>query len=194
MGEPLTDALKTMHVLSDRLRSAKLHEEQALLERAVGQVETSQKWLRELQVALRGGKTQQSRFDVTHSILRVAERIGQDDGADVELEVLMPPNLPRVAGTTVVFERLLTQLVHQRLSESRPGRPLTLLARTIGGEQPRGVLVSLVDTPDAELRQGSGQPPEVVSQGLASMGGEALCVEDSRIGRVTSMHLAVASA
>ena len=112
---------------------------------------------------------------------------------NVDLEVLMPPNLPRVIGTTLVFERLLTQLVRQRIEEARSDEPLTLLARTFGGEQPRGVLVSLVDVPDSSRRRATGHPPEAVQQGMASMGGQAICVEDSRAGRVTLMQLSVAN-
>ena len=106
----------------------------------------------------------------------------------------LPPNLPRVSGTTVVFERLLTQLVRQRIAEAKSDEPLTILARSFGGEEPRGVLVSLVDIPDSSRRNATGHPPEVVQQGMASMGGEVICVEDSSAGRVTLMRLAVANA
>jgi hypothetical protein len=156
-------------------------------------IETAQKWLRELQVAIRGGKPQQGRFDVTNSILRVAERVTNELETNVDLEVLMPPNLPRVAGTTAVFERLLTQLVRQRIDEAKADQPLTLLARTLGGDEPRGVLVSLVDVPDSSRRNATGHPPEAVQQGVASMGGEVICVEDSSAGRVTLMRLTVAN-
>jgi hypothetical protein len=54
------------------------------------------------------------------------------------------------------------------------------------------VVVSLVDIPDADRRSTTGFPPEFVVQGLTSMGGEAICVEDSSAGRVTLMRLAVA--
>jgi hypothetical protein len=146
-----------------------------------------------LQVAIRGGKPQQGRFDVTNSIMRVAERVTNDTETNVDLEVLMPPNLPRVSGTTVVFERLLTQLVRQRIAEAKSDEPLTILARSLGGEEPRGVVVSLVDVPDSSRRNATGHPPEVVQQGMASMGGEVICVEDSSAGRVTLMRLAVAN-
>lgn len=106
----------------------------------------------------------------------------------------MPPNLPRVAGTPVVFERILTQLVRQRIEESKDGQPITLLARAVGGEHAKGVLVSVVDVPDSERRGATGLPPESVQQGIAQMGGQSICVEDSSLGRVTSMRLCVASA
>jgi hypothetical protein len=112
----------------------------------------------------------------------------------VDLEVLMPPNLPRVSGATVVFERLLSQLVRQRVDESRPDQPITILARALGGDRPSGVIVSVVDVPEPDRRGPTGHPPEGVQQGLAQMGGEAVCVEDGGLGRVTSMRLAVASA
>ena len=71
---------------------------------------------------------------------------------------------------------------------------MTLLARTLGGEPARSVLVSLVDVPDTELRQSTGLPPESLHQAMVAMGGESICVEDSLIGRVTSLRLAIASA
>ncbi len=193
IGEPIMEAIQALQGFSQNLAGRLGDEEQAILARGMRSIETAQKWLRELQVAIRGGKPQQGRFDVTNSILRVAERVTNELETNVDLEVLMPPNLPRVAGTTVVFERLLTQLVRQRIDETKAGQPLTLLARALGGDEPRGVLVSLVDVPDSSRRNATGHPPEAVQQGVASMGGEVICVEDSSAGRVTLMRLTVAN-
>lgn len=192
VGEPIADALKSLQGLSNQLGGSLLEEQKKLLDRSLSSMESAQRWLRELSGALRGGKIQQGRFDAANAVLRVTDRVQQESGNRVDLQVLMPPNLPRVTGTTVVFERLLSQLVRQRLDESKDDTPLTVLARTIGGEQPKGVLISVVDVPDPDRREGTGHPPESVQHGLAQMGGEAICVEDSGIGRVTSMRLAMA--
>jgi PAS domain-containing protein len=194
IGEPIADAFQAIHGLSEQLGSSLPEEQWNMLDRSLRSLETAQKWLRELSVGLRGGKTQQGRFDAANAILRVSERVSQDAGQGVQFEVLMPPNLPRVSGTTVVFERLLSQLLRQRIEESRSGLPITLLARAIGGDQPQAVLVSVVDIPDSDRRASTGLPPEAVQQGMAQMGGEAICIEDSSIGRTTSMRLAIASA
>lgn len=194
IGDPMSEALQAMRSVAEGLEGRRSDDQRLLVERGMRSIETAQKWLRELNVAIRGGKPQQGRFDVTNSILRVAERLTSDKELKLDLEVLMPPNLPRVVGTSVVFERLLTQLVRQRIQEARSDEPLTLLARTIGGDRPRNVLVSLVDVPDSGRRNSSGHPPEAVQQGLASIGGEAICVEDSCAGRVTAMRLAVSDA
>ena len=194
LGEPLSDALQAMQGLSERVAATLLDEERQLLEQGLRQIETAQKWLRELSVALRGGKAQQGRFDVANVVLRVAERVAQEVPSSVEFEVLMPPNLPRVAGTTIVFERALAQLVRQRVDESKTGQPITILARPMGGDQPRGVLVSVADVPDAERRGPTGHPPENLQQAMAQMNGEVVCFEDSSLGRVTTMRLGVASA
>ena len=194
MSEPITEAIQALRSLSEQTEGSLAGDPHRLLEQGLHAVESAQRWLRELSVAIRGGKTQQGRFDVANSVLRVADRLVNESSNPIDLEVLMPPNLPRVAGTTVLFERLLSQLVRQRIEESRAGEPLTLLARTIGGDQPKGVLVSLVDIPDSERRRSTGHPPESVQTGMAQMGGEAICVEDSSIGRVTSMRLAMANA
>lgn len=193
VGEPLVEALQSMQRLGEQLRGSRFESERAHLEQGVHAIETAQKWLGELSVALRGGKAQIGRFDVASSIMRVSERVGQDRGGNLDLEVLMPPNLPRVAGSSAVFERALAQLMRQRIDESKPGAPMTLLARTLGGDAPKGVLVTLVDVPDGSRRLATGLPPEAVQQSLAQMGGDALCVEDSTIGRATSMQLAIAT-
>jgi hypothetical protein len=191
--EPIGDALQGLGALSAAIGDSLTEEQKQLLDRTQRSIDTAQKWTRELGLALRGGKAQPGRFDVAGSIMRVVERMGQEDARGPDLEILMPPNLPRVAGAAAVFERALTQLVRQRREEAKSDEPLTLLARTLGGEQPKGVIVSLVDQPDDELRATTGAPPEAVVQGLAQMGGEALCIEDSLIGRVTSMRMAIAS-
>lgn len=194
MNEPLTEAAGAMQTLSSQLGSDLLEPQQRVLDQGIAAIESAQRGMRDLSLAIRGGKLQQGRFDVANSIVRVSERLAHETADSIEVEVLMPPNLPRVAGTTVLFERLLSQLLRQRIEEGKTGEPLTLLARTIGGEQPTGVLVSLVDVPDTERRGATGHPPEALQQGMTQMGGEAICVEDSRIGRVTSMRLAMASA
>ena len=193
IGEPIADALQAMQKLSDQLGASLLEEQQGLIDRSIRSIDTAQKWMRELSVAIRGGKAQQGRFDVANSILRVSERINHESTEPVDFEVLMPPNLPRVSGTTVVFERMLTQLIRQRIKEAKLGQPLTLLARTIGGDQPKQVLVSVVDVPDSGRRGPTGLPPECVQQGIGQLGGDAICVEDSSLGRATSMRLTVAS-
>jgi hypothetical protein len=191
---PIAEALQSIQAMSAQMHDILLDDQRELMERGLRSIEDAQKWLRELQVAVRGGKAQQGRFDVAGALMRVADRAQQDLGSGVDFEILMPPNLPRVAGTSVVFERMLGQLVRQRLAEAREGQPMTLLARTLGGEPARSVLVSLVDVPDTELRQSTGLPPESLQQAMVAMGGESICVEDSLIGRVTSLRLAIASA
>lgn len=193
VATPLADALQSLQLAASQLHEILLDEQRDLLARSTRAIEESQRWLRELQAAARGGKRPQGRFDVGSLIMKVADRARQDLGEGLDLEVVMPPNLPRVVGTPAVFERLLGQLVRDRLAESRPDAPMTLLARSLGGEGARGVLVSLVDAPEPTRRQSTGYPPELVQEGMQAMGGEAVCVEDSLIGRVTAMRLAVAS-
>lgn len=193
LSEPIGDALRGVARVLEAPGSSLNGDQQAALERSLHGLETAQKWLRELQHAIRGGRSQQGRFDAAASVLRVVDRVHSEAESDVVLEVLMPPNLPRVSGTAVVFERALLQLVRRRLAESVTGRPITLLARALGGEPARGILVSVVDQPDGSRRDGSGTPPDGVQQAVATMGGEVVCVEDSILGRVTALRLAVAA-
>jgi nitrogen-specific signal transduction histidine kinase len=194
LADPIGDALRGVARVLEASGNPIADELRAPLERSLQALETAQKWLRELQLAIRGGKTQQGRFDVAASILRTADRLRSESEHELALEVLMPPNLPRVAGTAVVFERALLQLLRRRIAEASPGLSLTLLARALGGEAARGVIVSVADVPEADRRGGTGHPPEAVQQAIQSMGGEVVCVEDSLLGRVTSLRLAVAGA
>jgi len=193
VASPLVAAMDSIRLASSELRAVLTERQQGLLEGSRGSLEEAHQWLRELQRALRGGKRAQGRFDVAGVILRVADRLRQELGEELDLEVLMPPDLPRIVGTPAVLERLLSQLVRIRLGESRAGEPLTLLARRLDAERAGSVLVSLVDRPDASRRQGTGHPPELLQQGLLALGGESICVEDSLVGRVTSMRLTVAA-
>jgi len=194
LADPIGDALRSVSRLIETPGAGFAEEQRSLLERSLQSLEMAQKWLRELQLAIRGGKVQQGRFDVAASILRTAERLRSEAEGELALEVLMPPNLPRVSGTAVVFERALLQLTRRRLAESAPGKPLTLLARALTGDPARGVIVSVVDVPVADRRGATGHPPEAVQQAIQAMGGDVVCVEDSLLGRVTSLRLGAAGA
>lgn len=193
IAEPIGASIEALQGLSARAGGTLESRDAELLERGLHQIETAQKWLRELSVALRGGKAQSGRFDVSTAILRVVDRMRLDIPSSVDLEVLMPPNLPRASGTTVIFERLLSQLLRSRVDEAKPGEPITILARTIGGDPARGLLVSVVDTPDGDRREPTGLPPDNVQQGVMQIGGDAVCVEDGILGRVTSLRMGVAN-
>ncbi len=192
LGEPIHDALRWSARLLESSAGVLSDPQRAGLEQVVQSLETATKWLRELSLAIRGGKTEQGHFDVAASVMRAAERLRSEADGEIGFEVLMPPNMPRVRGAAVVFERALLALARHRLSESLAGRPLTLLARGIGGDPARGVIVSVVDSPDPARRGTTGSPPEAVSQAISSMGGDLSCVEDSLVGRVTSLQLVCA--
>jgi len=194
LAEPIADAVRGVSRVLEAPGPPLAEEQHAALERSLQSLETAQKWLRELSLAIRGGKVKQGRFDVAASVLRSAERARSEAEGELAIEVLMPPNLPRVAGTAVVFERALLLLLRRRMAESAPRRPLTLLARSLGGEPARGVVVSVADFPDSDRRGATGQPPEPVVQAVHGMGGDVVCFEDSLLGRVTSMRLVAADA
>jgi hypothetical protein len=193
ISAPLATALCGLQALSEPVRARLNEAQRAKFEDVLRGLEQTQTSLRDLHRVVRGGKPRPGRFDLTGSLMRVVERFGRAQSDGVDLQVLMPPNLPRVVGTGAAFERLLGSLLRQRIEEGRSGQPLTLMARNMGGDEARGVLVSLVDMPDPKRRGATGLPPESLQQGIEAMGGESVCVEDSMLGRVTSMKLAVAS-
>ncbi len=191
VSSPLSSSIKKLQGLTNCMNASASQRETH--EEALRSLEEAQNSVRELHLVIRGGKPKQGRFDVSASIMRVAERLNREHGDGLDLQVLMPPNLPRVVGTGSFFERLVGSLLRQRIDEGKAGQPLTLLARRLGGPDARNVLVSLVDVPDASRRIGTGLPPESLQDGVGAMGGYAICVEDSMLGRVTSMRLAVAA-
>lgn len=194
IAEPIQESQRALARLLEPGGAASVGEEQrAQVEQGLHALETAQKWLRELQLAIRGGKAQQSRFDVAASVLRTVDRVRGETERDLELELLMPPNLPRALGSSTTFERALLQVVRQRLAEAHLDRPITLLARALGADGSRGVIVSIVDAPDPARRGNSGLPPETLLQVVRAMGGDVACVEDSLLGRATSIRLTAAS-
>lgn len=192
VADPITEATSHFRRLSATLRDAMSTEQQALFDNAMASLDDAQTALRELNLVIHGGKPKQGHFEVSDVVTRVAKRIQGEVGDSLDIQVLMGPNLPAVVGTASAFERFLAQLIRQRIDTAQEGQPFTLMARALGAKAGEGVLVSLVDVPDGGRRESTGLPPEALSQGIAAMGGETICVEDSRMGRVTSMRLALA--
>lgn len=192
VSSPLSAALKNFQGLTQPILARVTEAQRENYEDAIGSLEQAQSSLRELHLVVRGGKPKQGRFDVSAAIMRASDRVTREHLDEIDVRVLMPPNLPRVVGTGPTFERLLASLLRQRIDEGKEGHPLTLLARTMAVDESRGVLISLVDQPDATRRKGMGLPPESLQQGIMAMGGETICVEDSVLGRVTSLRLEAA--
>lgn len=193
ISAPLAGSIKELQALAPPIAARVNESQNKKYAKAIEALEEAQNALRELHLVVRGGKPKHGHFDVSAAVLRVVDRVGREHGHGVDLQVLMPPNLPRVVGTGPGFERLMSSLVRQRMDEGKDDQTLTVLARRLGGEQGSAVLVSLVDVPDPTRRQGTGLPPESLQHGMTAMGGEAICVEDSMLGRVTSMRFTVAS-
>lgn len=192
VSDPMTDAVYRFRQLGSQIRNQLSADQQSLFDNGLSSIDDAQAALRELNLVLHGGQPKKSDFNVSELLVRVAERIRDEFGASVDLQLLMSPDLPPVAGTAVDFERFIAQLIEQRLETAQEGQPMTLMARLLRTSGNPGVLVSLVDVPDGGRRESTGLPPEALSQGVAAMGGDTICVEDSRMGRVTSMRLALA--
>lgn len=190
---PLASSLKDLQALIEPV-SARVNEAQReKYEEALKSLEDAQNSLRELHLVVRGGKPKQGHFDASAAVVRVVERVSRQQADEVEIQVLIPPNLPRAVGAGAAFERLLSSLLTQRIDDGKDGLPLTLLARRMGDGDTGSILISLVDVPDQACRKSTGLPPESLQQGIAAMGGESICVEDSMLGRVTSMQLSIAN-
>jgi len=194
LGEPLAEAIASFTTLGSEVNPLLRRSGRDAFEQGMRALEEAKATHRELNNVARGGKPTQGQFDVASAIERVSSRMKGGAAVEAGVELLVSRDLPEVTGTVAAFERLMGQLLRQRLDERKDGKPLTLLARRLEGHEGAGVLVSLVDVPDAARREATGLPPEAIVQGVAAMGGEAICFEDSAVGRVTSMRFAVANA
>lgn len=192
VADPITDGISHFKKIGAVGSTNFSPDQQTLFDNGLASLEEARGALRELNLVIHGGKPKQGRFNVSEVMHRVADRVRGEMGSEFDLQLLISPNLPDVSGTATAFERFISQLIRQRFESSQEGQPCTFMARALGDQGSGGVLISVVDVPDGGLRESTGMPPEALSQGIAAMGGETICVEDSRMGRVTSMRLGVA--
>jgi nitrogen-specific signal transduction histidine kinase len=136
-------------------------------------------------------------FDALRVLRDAAARVRGDFAAlGIELEVLVPAQLPRVRGDGSRVEMALVRLLQERLSTARESRSVTLAARPIGRGEARSIVISIGDTPAAEGSAKADPPtpvPPIVLEIVRELGGEIRTAADPLMGRTTAIRLDVKS-
>jgi hypothetical protein len=121
---------------------------------------------------------------------------GEFAALGIQLEVLVPAQLPRVRGDGSRVELALVRLLQERLSTARESPAVTLAARPVGRGDARSIVISICDAPAGGGRatQGPDQPvPALVMEVVRELGGEIRTATDPLIGRTTAIRLDVRS-
>jgi signal transduction histidine kinase len=119
---------------------------------------------------------------VRHAAARV---LGDFEADGVELDLLVPAQLPPARGDAAALESVLVQLLRSRLRAAQPGASFTLAARLVGGGARPEVRISLVDPPG---REGLAPSP-ALELGIAASGGRVHTLADPVAGRVTALQI-----
>ncbi len=192
--EPLEEAMGCLDELIDQTGGRRNERFRSVVERGIGAMSRARKWSEELHGLICGENAGAAPCEslAPVSVLRqVAERMAAElSRGGVDLELMLPPQLPTVRGDATLLETALVRLIRHRIAESSATTTLTLSARRSGDGNEESVLISLVDSG----RAGEGEDePRVVRETVSVLGGEIQTLEDAEAGRVTMIRLACVS-
>jgi hypothetical protein len=168
------------------------------VEDAIRAVERAKKCNAELHAVLTGaaGETHGTRNETLNParvIQDVAARVRElFAAAKVDLEILLPAQLPNTRGDPTRLEKALFLLLESRAKNALAPETVTLAARTVGRSDAASVVISVVDSPrDDESVPSAADDGQAVELVLA-LGGEIRTTSDAFAGRTTSIRLSVA--
>jgi signal transduction histidine kinase len=173
-----------------------------LVERGLQALDRVRKWTDELHGVLIGRKSgvQNSSFDPGRVVRSVVGALQSEYAeAELELDVLMPAQLPVLQGDAALFESALMQLLRQRLSEASVGGSVTVSVRPLGEKVVKAVLVSVVDCGlVGSSDENAGARPasldlQAVREAAVALGGRIETLLEADRGRVVAMKLNTAS-
>lgn len=113
--------------------------------------------------------------------------------AAVDLEVLIPSQLPPVQGDPERLLKALVRLLDNRLQSVRSGDSVILAARATGRGDATSVVVTIVDS-NGPNNTGDAQPLEdtTVADLVRSLGGDLRTTHDTFVGTTTAIRLRAA--
>ena len=200
ISEPVGELRRVLDELLEQTGGRRDEGYRALIEdgaRALGRV---QKWSDELATLIAGppaAARPETSFDALRVVQETAARVrGEFAARGIELEVLVPAQLPRVRGDGSRVELALVRLLQERLSTAGESPAVTLTARPVGRGDARSIVISVCDAPGADGRamaDPTGTIPAIVTEIVRELGGEIRTVADPLIGRTTAIRLAVKS-
>jgi len=195
--EPLAEVFRVLDELLEQTGGKRSQRFRTLVEDAMRSLERAKKASLELHVVLSaaagetsGGKSSDATLDPSRVIHDVAARVREHfESAKIDLEILLPGQLPTVRGDTTQLEKALVLLLDSRAKSALESETVTMAARSIGRGDSASVVISVVDSPsDNEPAQGvDDQAFELVR----ALGGEIRTTSDAFAGRTTSIRLPV---
>ena len=197
MQEPLDQLRRSLEELLEQTGGRRSERYRSLVEESLRSLERTRKWAHELHARLSGEVVRNAAhlsFDPVRVVREAAARVkGDFVGAGVELEMLVPAELPKGQGDGARLELALVRLLRSRLDEAEASATMTLAAKRVGEGADASLLVSVSEGPSAARRPGQPEPP-VIREMIEEMGGRLHTAEDSKAGRTTSIQLRIAPA
>jgi len=203
IAEPLEEAQQCFEEILEQTGGRRSEQHRVAVERGIGAVDRARKWSDELHSALcgrtgaTGGGTS---LDPVRVVRLVASRLADDfESSDVELQLLLPAQLPMASGEAAMLETALVRLIRHRLADAPPGGCVTLSARRTFDSHVAGLLFSVIDHPEPQSdplagAAGSEPEPRMVRATVAALGGRVCTLEVASVGRVTSIFVSLAEA
>ena len=197
ISEPVGELRRVLDELLEQTGGRRDERYRALVEDGARALARVQKWSDELtQIAAPPAAARpETSFDARRVVQDVAARMrGEFAALRIELEVLVPAQLPRVRGDGSRVELALVRLLQARLSTARESRAVTLAARPVGRGDARSIVISICEAPAADGRalEGRSEPvPAIVLEIVRELGGEIRTATDPLMGRTTAIRLDV---
>ncbi|MBW2272306.1 MAG: PAS domain-containing protein [Deltaproteobacteria bacterium] len=191
--EPLEEVVGCLDDLIDETGGRRDERFRSIVERSLGAMNRVRKWSEELHGLIRGENSVAARAEslAPVTVLRqVATRMAAElSRSGVDLELMLPAQLPVVRGDETLLETALVRLIRHRIAESSATTVLTLSARKAGDGSEESVLISLVDSGHRAADSGDAEP-RMVRETVSILGGDIQTLEDDEAGRVTLIRLA----
>jgi PAS domain-containing protein len=193
--EPLDEAVGCFDELIDATGGRRSEGFRGVVEKGLGALNRARKWSEELHGLVCGETAtvaSQESLDVVLVLRQVEQRMAAElSRAGVDLELMVPRQLPTVRGDATVLETALVRLVRHRIAGSDAIAALTLSARAAGEEDEESVLISLID-PGSDGSDPAEDEPRVVRETVAILGGEIQTIDDPETGRISMIRLGCA--
>jgi len=196
ISEPVGELRRVLDELLEQTGGRRDERYRSLIEDGARAVGRMQKWCDEL-TSLIAGSPASARHETSFDALRVvqdaASRMRGDFAArGIDLEVLLPAQLPRVRGDGSRVEQALVRLLQERLSTASESPAVTLAARPVGRGDTRSIVFSICAAPAGgdRAKQGSPEPvPAIVMEIVRELGGEIRTIADPLMGHTTAIRL-----
>jgi len=199
--EPLDEASVCLEELLEATGGRRDEHFRELVERGTVALVRARKWSEELQGLICGStrsKASEASLVPGRVLRQVESRMAAEFAkAQVELSLLISPRTSDARGDATMLETALVRLLRLRLGDAPEGSSICMLARDVGPENERCVLISVVD-PDRDADGNSlayvdlGERARMVPEVVAALGGQITTVVEPPAGRATVIQLAIA--